>query len=91
MPVFLFYFAGAGLVAGGAYLFDEGNKKRAREEMRRRQALEAELLTGEIALEDLRAQARAAGLDPQQVVEGYLALQSGHLSLDDVQRLLSIA
>ena len=91
MPIFLLYFVGAGLAAGGAYLFDEGNKQRARDDMRRRQALEAELLAGEIELEELRNQARAAGLDPQRVVDGYQAIQTGQISLVDVQRILSIA
>ena len=90
MPIFILYAAGVAAIGGGLQLISEANRRRAEDAMRQRQDLEAMLLRGEIELEDLRRQARDAGLDPQTVVNGYLAMNAGQLTVDDVQRLLSM-
>ena len=90
MPIFLFAAAGA-LIFGGYAVLDEANHQRAASQARRRQDLEAELLRKEIDLEELRTRAREAGLDPQKVVDGYLALRSGDITVEQVQRVLNLA
>lgn len=90
MPIFLFALAG-GMLFGGAAVLDEANHRRAAEQLKRRQKLEEELLTNALNVQDLRRQARDAGLDPDQVVAGYDALRKGDITLEQVQRILKIA
>jgi len=85
MPIFLFM-AAAALMAGSIATFSEARAENARKEARRRQDVEAELLQGEISLQLLRDEARAKGLDPDEVVKGYLALREGDVTVDNVIR-----
>ena len=87
MPIFLFM-AAAALMAGGVATFSEARAENARKEAQRRQEVEAELLRGEINLQQLRDEARAKGLDPEEVVKGYLALREGDVSVDTVLRAI---
>lgn len=87
-PIFLFALAGA-LLFGGVATLDEANQKRAAEELRRRKELEAELLRGAIDLQQLRQQAREAGLDPDQVVSGYEAMRKGDITIHTMQQMLT--
>ena len=88
MPIFLFALAG-GMLLGGVAVLDEAKHRRAAEQLKRRQKLEEDLLTKAIDLEELRRQARAAGLDPGEVVAGYEALRQGDITFAQVQRLLN--
>lgn len=90
MPIFLFFLAG-GMLFGGVAVLDEANHRRAAEQLKRRQKLEEDLLRNALNVEDLRRQAREAGLDPDQVVAGYDALRKGDITIAQVQRLLNIA
>ena len=90
MPIFQFFLAG-GMLFGGVAVLDEANHRRAAEQLKRRQKLEEELLATALDMENLRRQARAAGLDPDQVVAGYDALRKGAISVAQVQQLLNIA
>jgi len=89
MPIFLFA-AAAALIAGGIGTLDSAKKAKAREEARQRQQDEAEILRRAVDLEDLKAEARRKGLDPQTVVDGYLAMNRGELSLGAVLRALEL-
>lgn len=89
MPIFLFI-AAAALIAGGIETLDQAKKAKAREDARRRQEFEAEVLQREIDLQDLREEARKRGLDPEEVVAGYRNLANGNLSIDEVLRALEL-
>lgn len=89
MPIFLFM-AAAALIAGGIETLDMAKKAKAREEARQRQEDEAEILRRAIDLDDLRQEARRRGLDPEAVVAGYLALNTGELSVETVLRALDL-
>jgi hypothetical protein len=88
-PIFLFM-AAAALIAGGVELLDEARRTKARDEALRRQRDEADILQGAIDLEDLRERARQRGLDPDQVVAGYMAMRAGKVAPDDVLRALDL-
>jgi hypothetical protein len=89
MPIFLFIAAGA-LIAGGIETLDQAKKAKARDDARRKQEFEAEVLKREINLQDLRDEARKRGLDPEAVVSGYCSLANGSLSVDEVLRALDL-
>lgn len=90
MPVIFLFMAAGALVAGGIETLDQAKKAKARQEAQRRQDAEAAILRREIDLEDLRRQAREKDLDPDRVVDGYLALNRGDLSVEEVLRALEI-
>lgn len=83
MPVFLLYVIGAGLVSGGAYVLSEAHRKRVAQEALGAQRYEAQILSGELALEDLRRRAREAGVDPEKVSAAYQAVRSQRIDLSD--------
>lgn len=88
-PIFLFM-AAAALIAGGLETLDQAKKAKAREEARRRQEAEADVLRRAIDLEDLRKAARGRGLDPDAVIAGYLALDHGDVTIEQVLRALEL-
>lgn len=53
--------------------------------------MEARILRSRIGLAELREQARAAGVDPDLVVQGYQDLRDGLFSLDKVSSFLKLA
>lgn len=87
MPIFLFALAGA-MLFGGVGVFSFAQQESARDEARRRQDFEADLLAGAIKLEDLRDEARRRGIDPDAVVSGYQALRDGLITIDDLLDLV---
>lgn len=89
MPIFLFI-AAAALIAGGIETLDQAKKAKARDDARRKQEFEAEVLQREINIQDLRDEARKRGLDPEAVVTGYRSLANGSLSVDEVLRALDL-
>lgn len=88
-PIFMFMGAAA-LIAGGLEALDLARKAKARDEALRTQEAEADILRGEIALEELRALARERGLDPDAVVAGYRAMRRGEISPEDLLRALEV-
>lgn len=87
--VLLFALAGAlvGAGAGGAWYTAETAKREAAARLARkdREALR-KALAEEISLAELRDQARAAGIDPKQVEEGYKAIRDGRMTPEDLIR-----
>lgn len=90
MPVIFLFMAAGALIAGGIETLDQAKKAKARQEAKRRQEAEAEILMRAIDLEELRQAARAKGLDPDAVVAGYLALNNGELTVEQVLRALEL-
>ena len=86
----LLYMAAAALAAGGAVVFNEAEKSRARASAKHMQEFERELLQGEIGLAKIREQAKELGIDPAEAVKGYKALQQGKVSIQDVMRQLGV-
>ena len=89
MPIFLFI-AAAALIAGGIETLDQAKKAKARDDARRKQEFEAEILQCEINIRDLHDEARKRGLDPEAVVAGYRSLATGSLGVDEVLRALDL-
>jgi hypothetical protein len=94
----LFYSAagvliGGGITAtgGGWYLWQRGQQEAAKRLQREDAEAAKEALADAIDLADLRRQAQAAGLDPDEVVAGYKGLRDSHVSLDDVLKMLNRA
>jgi hypothetical protein len=90
MPVIFLFMAAGALIAGGLETLDQAKRAKAREAARDKQEAEAEILRRAIDVADLRQQARDRGLDPDTVVAGYLALNQGELSVEQVFRALEI-
>jgi hypothetical protein len=82
-PVFLFMLAGA-MLAGGGALLDDAKRSTARREALDARRHRAELIEAAVREEDLRAEARARGLDPELVIQGAVELGSARLTVDDV-------
>jgi hypothetical protein len=91
MPAMLLYALAATLLGGGAWALDEANHQRAVDALKRRQKTESELLASTISLEQLRTEARAAGIDPEQVMAGYDDLRRGDITLEQMRRQLGLA
>ena len=89
MPILLFFIAG-GMLLGSVAVLDEANHQRACKQARDRQALEKDLLSGAIEIEELRARARDLGLDPDKAVSGYEALRLGDITVQQVQQVLGM-
>lgn len=91
----LIYAAAAAVAAGGAagsrILWNEAKRREALFELQRTAALreEAIRLAGDAA--ELDRQARAKGVDPEQVRKGIDAMLEGRVSIDDVMRFVSSA
>ncbi len=88
-PIFLFIAAGA-LIAGGLETLDQAKKAKAKEEALRRQRDQADILRAALDLAELREEARQRGVDPDEVVAGYLAMTEGSVSTEQVLRALEI-
>ena len=89
MPVFILYFlaAGAASIGGtaiGAVLYQRGQQEAAAYEREREIATLKRLLESEIDLQDVRAQAARAGVDPDAVERGYRELRDGHNTPEQV-------
>ena len=89
MPVFILYYlaAGAATVGGpaiGAVLYKRGQQEAAVHERESEIAILRRLLQSEIDLQELRAQASRAGVDPEAVEKGYLELRDGRITIEQV-------
>jgi len=89
MVVLLFAAAGAlvGAGTGGAWYVGEAAKREAARRLGSHdRAAVADALREELDVAELRSMARAAGVDPEQVVSGYEALRDGRLTLDELHQ-----
>jgi hypothetical protein len=89
MPIYILYFLAAGAVsiggpAIGVALYNRGQQEAAASEGECEIATLKRLLQSQIDLQDLRAQAQRAGVDPDAVARGYYELRGGHITLDQV-------
>lgn len=95
----LFYAAAGALIGGGIsggigggwYLWQRGQQEAAKRLQREDAEAAKEALRDAIDLADLRSQAQAAGLDPDEVVAGYKRLRDSQVSPDDVLKMLNRA
>ncbi|MFI7871914.1 hypothetical protein [Streptomyces salinarius] len=94
MPILFFAAAGA-LVAGGAgggwYMWKRGQQEAAKRLQHEDAEAAKQALRDAIDLADLRSEAKAAGLDPDEVVAGYEKLRDSQLSAEDVLKKLGRA
>lgn len=89
MPVFILYFlaAGAASIGGpaiGAVLYKRGQQEAATYQRESDLASLKRLLQSEIDLQELRAKAVQAGVDPDVVERGYFELRDGHITIEQV-------
>ncbi|BEL06067.1 hypothetical protein Q0Z83_042580 [Actinoplanes sichuanensis] len=89
MPLAILYYLGAGalLIGGpatGLLLLGRGRQEAAAHALAREQTLIARLLRTETDLAQVREQARAAGVDPDLVEQGYRDLRDNHVTLDQI-------
>ncbi len=91
MPAVLLFALAGTLLGGAAWALDEANHQRAVEALKRKQQTEADLLASAVNLETVRAEARAAGIDPDLVMAGYDELRKGDITLDQMRRQLGLA
>lgn len=80
MPIYLLYFPAASALsiggpAAGVVLYRRGKQAAAVDQKLRDDAAERRLLKSEIALQEIRAEAARAGVDPDAVVRGYHQLR----------------
>ena len=89
----LFYAAAgafiAGGIGGGSYIWQRGQQEAAKRLQHEDADAAKEALRDAIDLADLRRQAQAAGLDPDDVVAGYQGLRDSQVSPDDVLEMLN--
>ncbi|MBK3569853.1 MULTISPECIES: hypothetical protein [unclassified Streptomyces] len=94
MPILFFAAAGA-LVAGGTgggwYMWKRGQQEAAKRLQHEDAEAAKQALRDAIDLADLRSEAKAAGLDPDEVVAGYEKLRDSQLSTEDVLKKLGRA
>ncbi|MFF5650384.1 hypothetical protein [Streptomyces collinus] len=94
MPILFFAAAGA-LVAGGTgggwYMWKRGQQEAAKRLQHEDAEAAKQALRDAIDLADLRSEAKAAGLDPDEVVAGYEKLRDSQLSAEDVLKKLGRA
>ncbi|GGX16991.1 MULTISPECIES: hypothetical protein [Streptomyces] len=94
MPILFFAAAGA-LVAGGTgggwYMWKRGQQEAAKRLQHEDAEAAKQALRDAIDLADLRSEAKAAGLDPDEVVAGYEKLRDSQLSTEDVLKRLGRA
>ncbi|MFG2441206.1 hypothetical protein [Streptomyces sp. NPDC048508] len=94
MPILFFAAAGA-LVAGGTgggwYMWKRGQQEAAKRLQHEDAEAAKQALRDAIDLADLRSEAKAAGLDPDEVVAGYEKLRDSQLSTEDVLKGLGRA
>ncbi|MGC4788185.1 hypothetical protein ACLQ22_10140 [Micromonospora sp. DT178] len=96
IPPILFYLAagavgGVGVVggfAGARFLYQRGQQEAAVQLQARDTAAVAQALRDEIDLAALREEARAAGVDPDQVEQGYYNLRDGLVTIDEAEAYL---
>ena len=90
MHIPILYYAAAGAttvggIAAGVLLVRRGQQEAAIQLQKRDSAAIAQALREEIDLESLRAEVRAAGVDPEVVEQGYYNLRDGVVSLAQVE------
>ncbi|MGW5472816.1 hypothetical protein [Streptomyces chartreusis] len=94
MPILFFAAAGA-LVAGGTgggwYMWKRGQQEAAKRLQHEDAEAAKQALRDAIDVADLRSEAKAAGLDPDEVVAGYEKLRDSQLSTEDVLKKLGRA
>ncbi|MFG1766922.1 hypothetical protein ACGFIH_26615 [Micromonospora parva] len=88
LPILYYVAAGAatvGGVAAGVFFARRGQQEAAILLQARDRAAVAQALRGEIDLETLREEARAAGVDPELVEQGYYNLRDRVVDLSQVE------
>ena len=91
MPILFFAAAGAlfgGGAGGGWYLWRRGQQEAAKRMQHQDAEAAKQALRDAIDLAELRSEAQAAGLDPDEVVAGYEKLRDSQLSPEDVLKRL---
>lgn len=73
------------------YVWQRGQQEAAKRLHHEDAEAAKEALRDAIDLDDLRRQAQAAGLDPDEVVAGYKGLRDSQVSLNDVLKMLNRA
>jgi hypothetical protein len=80
-----------GGIGGGRYFWQRGQQEAAKRLQHEDAEAAKEALRDAIDLADLRRQAQAVGLDPDEVVAGYTGLRDSQVSPDDVLEMLNRA
>jgi hypothetical protein len=94
MPILFFAAAGAlmaGGTGGGWYMWKRGQQEAAKRLQHEDAEAAKQALRDAIDVADLRSEAKAAGLDPDEVVAGYEKLRDSQLSTEDVLKKLGRA
>lgn len=89
MPDFILYFlaAGAASIGGpaiGAVLFKRGQQEAAAHQRDSDVAALKRLIQSEIDLQEMRAHAVRAGVDPEVVERGYYELRDGRVTVEQI-------
>jgi|SRR6185312_13888259 hypothetical protein len=93
-PLLFYAAAGAlilGGIGGGRYFWQRGQQEAAKRLQHEDADAAKEALRDAIDIADLRRQAQAVGLDPDEVVAGYQGLRDSQVSPDDVLEMLNRA
>ena len=93
-PLLFYAAAGAliwGGIGGGRYFLQRGHHETAKRLQHEDADAAKEALRDAIDLADLRRQAQAAGLDPDEVVAGYQGLRDSPVSPEDLLEMLNRA
>lgn len=89
---FAFYLlAGVAFVGGnglGYMAITRAQQERARAELQRNREYLRQALLDEISLEEVREQARRAGVDPAAVEEGYRAYLAGEVTFEQIRKMM---
>ena len=91
IPILLFAVAGAilgGVAGGGVALWGTARRKAAEEEIKQTADLKKAALRAEIDLASVEAEARAAGLDPAEVLKGIDAVMAGQVTLNQIRSIV---
>ena len=91
-PILLFALAGAlitGGTGGGVLLWNKARQKAAEEELKGEHYLKAAALRASNDLEELKNEAKAAGVNVEEVLKGVEAAKNGQVSIAEVSTLLS--
>ncbi len=91
IPILLFAAAGtliSGGIGGGLTLWNTARRKAAEDEIRQTTDLKKAALRAEIDLAEVEAEARAAGIDPAEVLKGIDAVVAGQVTLSQIQSII---
>lgn len=91
IPILLFAAAGTligGGIGGGLTLWSTARRKAAEDEIRQTTDLKKAALRAEIDLAEVEAEARAAGIDPAEVLRGIGAIMAGQVTLSQIKSII---